>query len=66
MARRGRNGTRAPGPFALLGEIAESATYVRQRVLEDRVFFDVVTGMLGPDAHFAPHGHTLRLEISLG
>jgi hypothetical protein len=51
--------------FALVGQVAESATYVRQRVLEDRLVFDVVTGMVGPDTHFAPHGHTLRLDVSV-
>jgi hypothetical protein len=49
--------------FALLGEIAESATYVRQRREGDAFEYEVVTGMLAGDTAFAPHGHTLRLRI---
>ena len=50
--------------FALLGSIAESATYVRQRNEDDELEYEVVTGMLA-DPHFAPHGHTLILRITL-
>lgn len=60
--------------FALLGSIAESGTYVRQRLppgavdVEDggvgqEVVFELVTGMLAPDTPFASHGHSLRLRV---
>jgi hypothetical protein len=45
--------------FALMGSIAETATYVRQRRVEDAMIFELVTGLIGEDTHFAPHGHTL-------
>jgi len=50
--------------FALLGAVAESSTYVRQRVTDDGpVVFDAVTGMIGDDTEFAPHGHLVRLVV---
>jgi hypothetical protein len=50
--------------FALLGAIAETSTYVRQRNGEaGELLFEVVTGMLEPDTSFAPHGHTLRVRV---
>ena len=50
--------------FALLGAVAESSTYVRQRVTDDGpVVFDAVTGMIGDDTPFAPHGHVIRLVV---
>jgi hypothetical protein len=61
--------------FALVGEIAESASYVRQRrepppaadVDEPAsgalLVFEVATGMLAPDTSFAAHGHTLVLRV---
>lgn len=49
--------------FALLGEIAENATHVRQIVLDDRIEFRVATGMLIGDSPFAPHGHLLTFRI---
>jgi hypothetical protein len=55
--------------FALLGGVAEPATYVRQRrtVANDdsaaaAVAFDVVTGIVD-ELPFTPHGHTLRLSV---
>jgi hypothetical protein len=36
---------------------------VRQRVEGGTVVFDVTTGMLGDDTHFASHGHTIRLLV---
>ena len=50
--------------FTLIGEIAESATYVRQRQVEGSLTFEVATGLLGPDTEFAPHGHVLILRIT--
>jgi len=48
--------------FALLGTIAESATYIHQRVLDDAVCYDVATGMLAANA-VPTHGHLVRLRI---
>ena len=45
--------------FALVGSIAETATYVRQRGRT----FEVVTGFVEGDSAFAPHGHTVRFEV---
>ncbi len=50
--------------FALIGSVAESATFVRQRREGNELSFEVVTGMLGSDAHFAPHGHALILRVT--
>lgn len=59
--------------FGLIGSIAESATYVRQRRSGagdvdraepgDDVLFEAATGMLGADTAFASHGHVLALRI---
>jgi len=60
--------------FALLGQIAESGTYVRQRLPPGSIdvdlggagqeaVFEVATGMLDPDTPFASHGHTIRLRV---
>jgi hypothetical protein len=45
--------------FALLGSIAEPATYVRQRGLA----FELVTGFLDGDSAFEPHGHAIRVSV---
>jgi hypothetical protein len=50
--------------YALIGQVAESATYVRQRRDEGLVTYEVATGMVGGDTHFAPHGHVLLLRIA--
>jgi hypothetical protein len=50
--------------FALIGSFAEPATYVRQRVDGETLSFDVVTGFVGSDTVFAPHGHTVRISVS--
>jgi len=49
--------------FELLGSVAETATYVRQRRDRDRVVFEVATGIIGDDAYFAPHGHVIVLDV---
>jgi hypothetical protein len=51
--------------FALIGSVAESASYVREGVEDDVATYDVVTGMLQPDTRFASHGHVLRLRVRL-
>jgi hypothetical protein len=55
--------------FALLGGIAEPASYVRQRRDASdgsgvRLAFEVVTGIVD-ERPFAPHGHTLRLSVGI-
>ena len=47
--------------FALIGEIAEPATFVRTR---GAGVYEVATGVLEGDSQFAPHGHTLVLRVS--
>ena len=49
--------------FALIGSVAETATHVQQRVVGDRIEFEVTTGTLAADSAFTPHGHTLRLRV---
>ena len=55
--------------FALVGSFAEVSTYVGQRRITatphegESLVFDVVTGILG--GPFAPHGHTVRITVSL-
>ncbi len=60
----GRLGQLRADAVALLGSIAESVTYVRQRVLDDTVRYDAVTGMLAGDSPFRGHGHLVQLRIS--
>ena len=51
--------------YALLGGVAEPASYVRQRrtATDGTLTFEVVTGILD-EAPFQPHGHTLRLSVA--
>jgi hypothetical protein len=49
--------------FELLGTVAETVTYVRQRRESDRVVFEAATGMGGDDSPFAPHGHVIVLDV---
>lgn len=55
--------------FGLLGSIAESSSYIRQRRTDPRdgstamLTFDVVTGSVD-QMPFKPHGHTLRLTVA--
>lgn len=61
--------------YSLVGEVAESATYIRQRRDEpvgdvdepiggDSLLYEVATGMLTPDTRFTPHGHVLVLRVN--
>jgi hypothetical protein len=50
--------------FALVGGFAEVVTYVRQRRGADAVVFEVVTGILGEESSFSPHGHAVRLIVA--
>ncbi len=50
--------------YALIGSIAETATYVRQRKSDDgALIFELVTGLIGDDTHFEPHGHAVMLRV---
>jgi hypothetical protein len=49
--------------FALLGEVAETATYVRQRRDGDSMLFEAATGLVGSDTHFDSHGHVIVLDV---
>ena len=51
--------------YALVGDVSEAATYIRQRVGADGLTFEVVTGFVGDDSHFAPHGHALRFRVAV-
>jgi hypothetical protein len=49
--------------WAILGGVAELATFVRETRTSDGVSFEVVTGDPGDDGPFATHGHVIRLEV---
>jgi hypothetical protein len=50
--------------FALAGSVAETASYVRQRRDDGTLVFELVTGIIGDDAHFSPHGHAVRFRVA--
>jgi hypothetical protein len=49
--------------FALIGAVAEGATFVEQRIGEGAIEFHVATGMRDGDSPFKGHGHLLRLRV---
>jgi hypothetical protein len=51
--------------WAILGGVAELATFVRETRTSDGVSFEVVTGNPTDEGPFATHGHVIRLEIVL-
>jgi len=53
-----------PDLWALIGAIAESGTFVRQRRDNGTLVCEVVTGRLGADTEFGPHGHTVRFRVT--
>ena len=68
--RAGDRGQIRGALFALLGQVAESATYVRQRPQRavspnppDEVVFEVATGVPSGDGPFATHGHLVRFRV---
>jgi hypothetical protein len=65
LGEKGRRPLRRAA-HALIGAVAEESTHVAEWVDGDAVVFDVATGMVAEDAHFAPHGHLLRLRIQTG
>lgn len=55
--------------FSLVGGFAETYTYVRQRRSDadgpgEIVTFEIVTGILGEESSFTPHGHTVRVSVT--
>jgi|GEM_PF-1224636 len=50
--------------FALVGTIAEGATYVHQQVTNDGMMYKVITGLLDDQTPFRGHGHLVRLLVS--
>ena len=50
--------------FSFLGHIAEHATHIRQRTMEDHVEFEMATGTLSGETPFMPHGHLVRLRVT--
>jgi hypothetical protein len=51
--------------FALLGSFAEEMSYLRKDEEPGRVVLETVTGVVS-EGTFAPHGHTVRIEIAEG
>ena len=51
--------------WAVLGEVAELSSHVRESHAGELVVFEVVTGV-PPGGEFATHGHTLRIEVAAG
>ncbi len=49
--------------FAVIGRLAEENTSVVERVLEDAIEYDVLTGSCPGDTEWVPHGHLLRLRV---
>ncbi|MFN2591250.1 MAG: hypothetical protein ABR532_00225 [Candidatus Dormibacteria bacterium] len=50
--------------YALLGSFSESTSYIRQRVADDQVVYEVATGILEGDSTFRGHGHLVRLHVT--
>jgi hypothetical protein len=48
---------------ALIGVVAEGATFIQQRFAGDGIEYHVTTGLLDGDSPFKGHGHLLRLRI---
>lgn len=52
--------------FGLVGQVADNATYIRQRSDPgdaDIVTFEVATGMLDEDVAFVSHGHVVLIRV---
>jgi hypothetical protein len=56
-------GTIRAAAYGLIGFVAEGTTAVAEVRGPDGPTFEVVTGLLADQTHFASHGHTLRLRI---
>ena len=53
-----------PEVWKVIGSFAESASYLHHRRENGTEAFEVVTGMLAGQTHFAPYGHTVRLRVT--
>jgi hypothetical protein len=67
----GSAGAARAAVFSLIGSFAESATYVRQRLVAcngddpaTKLQFEVGTGALASDARFDPHGHLVVINVA--
>jgi hypothetical protein len=49
--------------FGLIGSFAENDSHVRQRRGDDRVVYDITTGILDGDSPFRGHGHLVRVMV---
>ncbi len=49
--------------FAVIGSFAELSTSVVQRMRDETLEYDVVTGMLAGQAHFRTHRHLVRFRV---
>lgn len=49
--------------IALIGLVAEGATFIQQRIAAEAIEYHVTTGLLDGDTPFKGHGHLLRLRI---
>jgi hypothetical protein len=58
---RRRPDERHADALAIIGGFVESNTFVRAEQRGEATVFEVVTGMLDGDGHFAGHGHHVRL-----
>jgi hypothetical protein len=65
LGEKGRRPLRRAA-HALVGAVAEESTHIVEWIDGDSVVFDVATGTVAEDGHFAPHGHLLRLRIQTG
>lgn len=59
----GRLHTLRTDVFALIGAVAESATFIEQRLTDNGVEFWIATGVLPADEPFAGHGHAIVLRV---
>lgn len=49
--------------WSILGGAVEMTTHVHETSSDEKVAFDVVTGLPPGDGPFSTHGHTLRIEV---
>jgi hypothetical protein len=49
--------------YALLGEISEGVSFIRQRIGDGQIEFVACTGMLDGDGPFAAHGHLIHFIV---
>lgn len=49
--------------YALIGVVAEGATFIHERKIDKAIEYHVTTGLLDGDTPFKGHGHLLRLRV---